>query len=610
MELTVRKANDRFVPAGAYKELEGRLRRRSAELSEMPTAVLSCFDRSTRLMPFVIYDKYIFPAGARSIATAMYEAGFRRTRAVFELWNPQFKPSAARLDGRKLEMLLVSSMQMHASRAYATIREAWSMGADRPLIIAGGPKAVYEPYHYWPIQSKYGPVAPDVVVTGEAFVQLQLMDLLVQMRGRGESMRTAFERARREGALDAIPGLVYLAPEATLHDPVLVDTGLQRLVQYLDELPSEAVGLGLMEPPHRREGLSKHPIPDSRVRNYAVIVSMLITQGCKFNCSYCPIPALNQKSWRFRSPERLVQEFSAVYERYRIKHFYGTDDNFFNHRDSAEEILVALSRARTKEGHRLGDKIRLGTEATQFDTYKNRDLLPTARAAGLYGIWFGIEDLTASLVNKGQKPELTLELFRLMHEHRISPMAMIMFHAGQPFHSPGSLYGLANQVAFLRKAGAISMQCTSHIPAVGTREYEKTYASGKVIKSVGGFEITEAMFDGNHVTVLTEEAAWKRQLKLLGGYLAFYNPLNMIRALMNDGSKLRRRRFGYQIAGQLGTYWTALKMLPFLFRLMTGKLKLHSEAPPLQYVPVRSPANAFSRAPTATLAKPTTRVAA
>src|SRR5262249_4474538 len=155
-------------------------------------------------------------------------------------------------------------------------------------------------------------------------------------------------------------------------------------------------------------------------------------------------------------------------------------------------------------------KVRWSTEATQFDTYKNRDLLPLAQAAGLYGIWFGIEDLTAALINKGQKPEVTVELFKLMHQYKISPMAMIMFHDGQPFFSPGKLYGLANQMGFLRKAGAISAQCTVHIPAVGTREYEATYQTGKVLHEIGGYRIPESKIDGNHVLVATDEPAWLR----------------------------------------------------------------------------------------------------
>ncbi len=594
MELAVRRGPDRFVPPGAYRALETALRRRSAELAEVPAVVLSAFDRSTRLLPFILYDSWMFPAGARTIAGALHQAGFARTRAVFQLWNPNFRPSRARIDGRPAQMLLISSMQIHSRPAYDAIREAWTMGADRPLIIAGGPKAVYEPYDFWAIPGPGGRVAPDVVVTGECYVLLDLLNVLVQHRGPGESMRAAFERARREGALDSTPGLVFLAPEATLQAPLLVDTGMQRLVQHLDELPHEVTGLGLLEPPHRGAGLSSAPLPDSRVGRHAMIVSLLVTQGCKFNCSYCPIPAQQQKTWRFRSPEALVHELRSVNERFGIKHLFGADDNFFNHRETAEELLAAMARAKTG-GRPFVQRIRFGTEATQFDTFKNRDLLPLARAAGLSAIWFGIEDLTATLINKGQKPEVTIELFRLMHEQKIAPMAMVMFHNGQPYYSRGSLYGLFNQADFLRKAGAVSFQCTAHGPAIGTREFEPTHHTGRVFKALGRYRIPESKFDGNHVMVLDGSPAWKRQLQLVGGYAAFYNPWNLLRALRHDGSRLRHRRIGYQAAGLIATVWTALKMTPYILRLLACKPICHAAPPAREPVPVRLPPAAFPR---------------
>jgi radical SAM superfamily enzyme YgiQ (UPF0313 family) len=594
MELTVRRGNDRFVPAGAYRELSARLRSRP-ELADVPAVVLSAFDRSTRLLPFVLYDWMIFPSGARTIAAALHSAGFSNTRAVFELWNPNFRPSQARLGGRPPELLLISSMQIHAGRAYHAIRDAWKLGPDRPLIIAGGPKAVYEPYHFWPLAGRHGPVGPDVVVTGESYVLLDLLNVVVEHRGRGETMRQAFERARLAGALDSVPGLVYLAPDADLHEPVLVDTGLQRLVQHYDELPHEWVGLRLLEPKHRGPGLSPAPIPDRRLRRHIQIVSVLMTQGCKFNCPYCPIPALNQKSWRFRSPEAIVYEMREIRERFGIKYFFGTDDNFFNHRETVEGILTAMARARC-QGKPFGGRVRWATEATQFDTWKNRDLLPVARQAGMHSLWFGIEDLTAELINKGQKPEVTSELFKYLHELKISPMAMIMFHEGQPFYTPGSLYGLFNQVQFLWKAGAVSLQVTTHTPAVGTREFEKTYESGKVLRKVGAYHIPDSKKDGNHVIVAGAEPPWQKQVKLLGGYLCFYNPINLLRGLFVR-SKLRRRRTGYQIVGFVATLWTALMETPYLFRLMTGKLVRHQAPPPLQTVPVRLASQAFSRVP-------------
>jgi radical SAM superfamily enzyme YgiQ (UPF0313 family) len=597
MELTLRKGPDVFVPPGAYRRLEANLARQRHELADVPVAVLSCFDPRTRLLPFVLYDKLIFPCGARTIAGAMHQAGFTQTRAVFQLWNRNFRPSRARLSGKPLQILLVSSMQLHSAKAAEAIGEAWSAGEDRPLIIAGGPKATYEPYFFWAQAGQPGAVAPDVAITGEAYVLLDLLNVVTQFRRSKDSMRTAFERARRSGALEGVPGLVYLDPRASLEDPLLVDTGLQRLVQDLDELPDEATGLSLLEPPHRDPGLSDAPIPDKLVRKHVPIVSLLLTQGCKFNCPYCPIPALNQKSWRFRSPEGIVRQFRSVHERFQVRYYFGTDDNFFNRRETAAEMITALAAAKLSDGQRLGKKIRWSTEATQYDTYKNRDLLPLARAGGLSGLWFGIEDLTAELINKGQKPEVTIELFRLLHATGIMPMAMMMYHEGQPFYTRGSLYGLANQIEFLRRAGALSMQVTVHTPAVGTREIDNTYHSGKVLQALGNEPVPDSARDGNHVIVAGAEPMWKRQLKLLLGYGTFYNPLNLLRSLRPDGSPLRGKRIVYQLVGFVATLRTIWMVLPYLWRLLTRRPTFHAAPPQQSTVPVRMARHSFSRLP-------------
>src|SRR5262245_46964823 len=180
MELLYRRGSDVFVPPGSYLELEANLRQHAAELAEMPAVVLSCFDRSTRLMPFILYDRLLFPAGARAVAGALYQSGFTRTRAVFQLWNPNFRPSRAQIDGKPLQLFLVSTMQMHAAKAFDAVRDAWKLGDARPLIIAGGPKAFHEPYHFWPLVTPQGPVGPDVAVTGEVYVLLDLLNLLVE----------------------------------------------------------------------------------------------------------------------------------------------------------------------------------------------------------------------------------------------------------------------------------------------------------------------------------------------------------------------------------------------------------------------------------------------
>ena len=93
-------------------------------------------------------------------------------------------------------------------------------------------------------------------------------------------------------------------------------------------------------------------------------------------------------------------------ERTGIGAFLSSDDNFFNNRESVEEIFTVMAKGKVNNKP-FRDAVFFGTEATEFDVYKNQDLLPVCREGGLKAIWFGIEDMTAELVKKGQTPEKT-----------------------------------------------------------------------------------------------------------------------------------------------------------------------------------------------------------
>src|SRR5438093_13773739 len=116
------------------------------------------------------------------------------------------------------------------------IRDAYRIDpSHRPLIIAGGPHAVYEPYDLF-TANPARPGSADVVVTGEEFVLLSLIEVLLSVRGRGESMRSAFVRSRDSGAPDDVPGLVYSRGTRNGVPDELMDTGMQRLLGDLDAL--------------------------------------------------------------------------------------------------------------------------------------------------------------------------------------------------------------------------------------------------------------------------------------------------------------------------------------------------------------------------------------
>jgi radical SAM superfamily enzyme YgiQ (UPF0313 family) len=577
VELPTRDKTDRYTQPGEYGRLQSRIRARAKAL-DIPTLFVYSFDRRTRLGPYLFVDKTLIPGGPVAVGSALRAAGFENTRIVLEQWSPNIRVSKAEVGGRTLEMLFVSSMQIHSASAYRHIRDAWRLGDDRPLVLAGGPKAIYEPWDFFGLSAD-GREGADVVVTGEDFVVLELLDRLLDHKSPSETMRDAFERCRRAGLLDDIPGLVFRPTEDDGHGApdYLVSTGTQRMVQDLGELPMSHLALDMFEPPHRRHHLSHRPLAADRLRRYGRIMGVVTTRGCKFRCKYCPIPAYNQFGFRYKDPQRVVDEMTAVVKRTGIYEFFGTDDNFFNKRESVEEIFSAMARG-TIGRRPFRDAIWFGTEATEFDVHRNMDLLPLARDAGCKAIWFGIEDMTAELVKKGQSPEKTKVVFREMLEHGIAPMPMMMHHDGQPLWSREGLYGLLNQVRFLRKAGAVSFQSTLLTPSPGTKLYEAPFEEGIMIRQVDGVPVEDYQFDGNHTVATSHASPLRRQLNVFAAYAAFYNPLNALRAALTFDS-LWTYRMVFQIFGNVGVFVSLKQNFPWLRRLARGPIEKTDEVP-------------------------------
>lgn len=619
MELPSRDRGQILLPAGEMTSIRERLRR-VAPRHDLTTVIACAFDHRTRILPFIFADMKMVPAGVRAIGSALVDSGFSKTRIVLQQWNKKFSPAQMRLDGRIPDLFMVSSMHLHSSECDRLIQEACRIDpVNRPLIIAGGPRIIYEPWLVFGAQ-KENPWGADVAVTGEEYILLNLLETLLAMRAEGESMRSVFIRARDCGALDEIPGLVY-SKSSTPDGPAeeLVDTGIQQLLGNLDELPSPVIGYSLLEPPSKSATLGQHPIPANRVRKHCLVSSIVLTVGCKFRCAYCPIPAYNQRTHRVKSGERIADEIGAIASTYNITNFFGADDNFFNDTKKTLDIAESLAR-RVGAGKRPFCKIQYGTEATVHDTIRMQEHLPLIRKSGMAAIWMGVEDLTGSLVKKGQNESKTIEAFRLLRASGILPVPMMMHHDSQPLVTFRSNYGLLNQLRTLRKAGALYMQVLMLTPAPGSKWYEDTYTSGLAFEKVGGKTIEPYTVDGNYVVASKHPRPWVKQLNLLAGYTYFFNPLRMLSSMIWSRSnipfadaetrpaeevarlsplnKVRRTIFrkarahladaALQGLAMVGLFHTYRRTLGWVWKLMRGNIQSAS-APPASQIPMRSP---------------------
>jgi len=619
MELPCRERGDELLRAGEMVNLRLRLRK-LVPRNDLTTVIACAFDHRTRILPFIGCDLGMVPAGVRAIGSAMADVGFMKTRIVLQQWNKDFRPSEMRLDGRIPDLFMVSSMLLHSAECDRLIQDACRIDpARRPLIVVGGPRVIYEPWKVFSDDPE-NPWGADVAVTGEEYVLLSLLEILLSVRAGRESLRSAFLRARDSGALDEMPGLVYGRSEKA-DGPIeeLIDTGIQRLLGDLDELPHPVLGYRLLEPPSDRSTLGSHALPENRVRKHCIASSIVLTAGCRFRCSYCPIPAYNQRQHRAKSGERVADEMEQIANTYGITYFFGTDDNFFNDPSRALDIAEALAR-RVSTGKRPYCKIRWATEATIHDTIRMREHLPVIRKSGMKALWLGVEDISGSLVSKGQNGEKTLEAFRLLRENGIYPVPMMMHHDSQPLVTWKSNRGLLNQLRTLRKAGALYTQVLMLSPSPGSEWYEDTYTSGLAIRKVNGIPVEPHITDGNYVIASKVRRPWIKQLNLLAAYTYFFNPIRLLLALVRSKSdipfadaetrppeevrhysrwktarrwvyrKARARLIdaGVQAFGMYGLFHTYRRTVRWAWHLFRGRIERYSETP-VSRIPMRNP---------------------
>lgn len=576
MELPTRKLGDRIFTD--YSALEREVRKKS--LDDIGILIYYAFDWRTRIGPFVGADLFMANSGVRDVAGALHNVGLKNTRIVLGTWNPNFDFRHARLEGKIPEVFGVGSLQINSADAYQKIFQALSLEASRPLIIGGGPHAIYTPWKYFNLEGNVENGA-DIVVKGEQNVTLQLMNVLLEYRARKGTMLEAFYSARKDNALVDIPGLMYITEDRS-H---LIDTGIPQLIGNYDELPFEIVGLGLLESKHKNKGLDRYPAQlDKLSKNGLKSVSTLMSRGCNLRCSYCPIPAQQQFILRAKSPERIITDLTTIISRTGITSFFGTDDNAAFSKENLEKQYGIMANAD------LGNKIFYGTEMTEGQLWANRDLIPILRKGGVRAIWFGIEDLTKTLVKKGQSVEKTEKLFKLLDNNGIYPMPMLMHHDGQKFTGDEKNLGLRDQIEFLRSCGAKTIQVTYLTPSTGSKDEDRDFLSGKVFRKVGNLVIEDRHFDGTHVVSTGEADVLERQRNIINAYYSFYNAKNFIKELV--ASFLRGEAFSkynsawFQLMGIKAARITKRGLKEYIDALSTGKFERY-DSPPTSQIPIK-----------------------
>lgn len=186
------------------------------------------------------------------------------------------------------------------------------------------------------------------------------------IRGEGEYALTALAGALESGSpVEEIDGLCFK------REGELVIRGKASLIRDLDTLPI---------PDYEAFPVERYIEHNSHLRNMRGI-SMIVSRGCPYQCTFCAVHQTMGRKWRIKSPERVVEEVLAIKNRYGIEGVWFKDSIFnLNRRWTREFCELMIDR-----------QVNVSWQALTRIDLIDEDELQLMKLAGLTQLDLGIE---------------------------------------------------------------------------------------------------------------------------------------------------------------------------------------------------------------------------
>lgn len=234
-------------------------------------------------------------------------------------------------------------------------------------------------------------------------------------------------------------------------DYVVVGEGERTLVELLQTLdagdaPAKVRGLAflrdgaLVRTPPRGRLAALDPLPMAWdlldwspytlfVKPGSRLGAVSTSRGCLYGCAFCSQTQLWERSWRGRDPRCVADEIAYLKRVHEVDVVLLTDEYPTADRDRWEALLDCLITLD------LGVDVLMETRVQ--DIVRDRDLLPTYRAAGVLHVYVGVEAAdqeTLDLVNKEATVDEGRLALKLLREHDF--VSETSFVLGLPDETP------------------------------------------------------------------------------------------------------------------------------------------------------------------------------
>jgi radical SAM superfamily enzyme YgiQ (UPF0313 family) len=196
---------------------------------------------------------------------------------------------------------------------------------------------------------------------------------------------------------------------------------------------------------------------------------LLTSRGCPYACTFCATPAVNNRKWRSRSAENVVDEIEYFMHKYQVAEFHIEDINPTvsdqRIRDICHEIL--------KRQLNVIWKIAAGTKA---ETIQNEDTIDLMARAGCRYISISPETGSPRLLKMMHKPfDLNHAVLLIKRMNQAGIRSQACFVLGYPGETKDDLKMTWNMVRDLTYKGVDEIALFIITPVPGSAIYTEFY---------------------------------------------------------------------------------------------------------------------------------------
>lgn len=223
---------------------------------------------------------------------------------------------------------------------------------------------------------------PQVTAMPEAVIEDIGADFGVIGEGEETICELASALGAANGVFSGIDGLAYRQGSGGV-----VQNKPRGLIENLDSIPYPAWHL---MPPS-----DYWIVPILATAKSFPVAPIMTSRGCPFPCTFCASNITWKFRVRYRSPENVIGEMRLLRDKYGVREFLITDDNFTLNKNFAMSVCEGIIKEDLRVNWQCSNGVRVDTLSPE--------LLRLMRKAGCYSVGLGIESGNQAILDRAKK---------------------------------------------------------------------------------------------------------------------------------------------------------------------------------------------------------------